>query len=367
MKILQVLFHLSPGGAERFVVDLSNELAKTNDVTLMALKEDSSNPEVSLFYKFALSKRVRYINVGLSSTSYSPFTMWKVYKAIKTEHPDIVHMHTGGIPKFCYLANLLLGRKIRFIQTIHNDLDRGYSTWLYDFVHYTLGRNGLLRFVAISETNYRALVKRYPNTISTYIVNGRAPMMPTSTFNEVKKEIYDLKPTKETIVILHVARCNVQKNQTLLIQSFNELVKNNRDVILLIIGAGFDSELGKSLKTISKQNIHFLGTRKNICDYMLNADLFVLSSNFEGMPITVIEALMSGVPVVSTPVCGSIDAIDGENGEISADFTKASFVATLNKVLDNIHKYQIFAKEKRNEGLYTIKSCAEKYLQFYKQ
>ncbi len=367
MKILQVLFHLSSGGAERFVVDLSNELSKTNDVTLMALKEDRSRPEISLFYKFDLSERVKYVNVGLSSTSYSPLTMWHVYRAIKAEHPDIVHMHTAGIPKFCYLANLLLGRKIRFIQTIHNDIDRGYSTWLYNLVHFTLGRKGLLRFAAISETNFQALVKRYPNTISTCIINGRAPIEPTAAFDKVKEEINSLKPTNDTKVILHVARCNVQKNQMLLIESFNELVNSNKDVVLLIIGAGFDSELGETLKTKSGRNIHFLGTRKNISDYMLNTDLFVLSSSFEGMPITLIEALLSGVPVVSTPVCGSVDAIDGRNGDVSLNFTKDSFVSTLNKVLDNIHEYRAYAQKKKTEIPYTIKSCAVKYMQFYQK
>lgn len=367
MKILQVLFHLSSGGAERFVVDLCNELSKTNDMTLMALKEDRSRPEVSLFYKFDLSERVKYVNVGLSSTSYHPLTMWYVYKAIKAEQPDIVHMHTAGIPKFCYLANLLLGRKIRFVQTIHNDIDRGYSTRLYDFVHYTLGRKGLIRFAAISETNFQALVKRYPNTMSACIVNGRASMEPTSAFDKVSREIDALKPTNDTKVILHVARCNVQKNQMLLIESFNELVNSNKDVVLLIIGAGFDNELGTALKEKAGRNIYFLGTRKNISDYMLNADLFALSSSFEGMPITLIEALLSGVPVVSTPVCGSVDAVNGKNGNLSTDFTKDSFVSTLNKVLDNIHEYRSYAQKMKAEIPYTIKSCAEKYMQFYQK
>ena len=45
MKILQIIFSLSPGGAERFVVDLSNELSKNNDVILLTLKDFTKNPE----------------------------------------------------------------------------------------------------------------------------------------------------------------------------------------------------------------------------------------------------------------------------------------------------------------------------------
>lgn len=51
---------------------------------------------------------------------------------------------------------------------------------------------------------------------------------------------------------------------------------------------------------------------------MLNADIFCLSSNFEGMPITLLEASLAGLPAVSTPVCGAVDLIkDGVNGFLS--------------------------------------------------
>ena len=64
MKILQIVFSIGFGGAERFVVDLSNELSKNHDVTLLTLKEDKSNPD-DTFYKFDLSSRVHYDNLGL--------------------------------------------------------------------------------------------------------------------------------------------------------------------------------------------------------------------------------------------------------------------------------------------------------------
>lgn len=365
MKILEIVFGLSSGGAERFVVDLSNELSKKNEVVLLALKEDKSNPNASLFYKFDLSERVKYKNVGLPSTFYKLSTMWQVYKAIKSENPDIVHMHAAGMPKFCYLANLLLGKKMIFVQTIHNDVNRGYSTIIYDFLHATLGRRKMIRFVAISETNYHEQKKRYPHTMATCIVNGRAPMLPTRIIEDVRYEIDSLKKNPNTIVVLHVARCNPQKNQMLLIDSFNVLTAKGIDAILLVIGNGYDSKLGTSLKTAAGSNIYFLGTRKNISDYMANADIFALSSAFEGMPITIIEALLSGIPVVSTPVCGAVDAINGKNGTLSKDFTTESYTAALSKLIENLTYYKTNAYRMKDNSPYTIKACAEKYLKFF--
>lgn len=65
MKILEIITHLGSGGAERFVVDLSNELAKNHDVTLMTVLDDKVDAENRNFCRFALSKNVKYVNLGL--------------------------------------------------------------------------------------------------------------------------------------------------------------------------------------------------------------------------------------------------------------------------------------------------------------
>ena len=80
MKILEVVFDFSPGGAERFAVDLTNELSKANEVTLMAIKDDSVEPERNLFYASEMAERVTYKNVGIGK-GYS------LHKVIKSTRP----------------------------------------------------------------------------------------------------------------------------------------------------------------------------------------------------------------------------------------------------------------------------------------
>ena len=366
MKILQITIFLAPGGAERFVVDLSNELSKNNDVTLMTLKDDSVDSKNRNFYKCDLSSRVKYLNLGLGDGFHATY-LWKVYRAIKKINPEVVHMHGEGLPEYCYLACLLLGKKMTFVQTIHSDLYNGYTTWFYHFAYKTLASKGLLRWAALSDTNYNQLKKEYPKAQSRCIYNGRAPITPTAKFDEVGEEIARLKDDANTKVILHVARCNPQKNQELLINSFNALRQEGVNAILLIIGAFFDSELGKHLQSIAGEGIHFLGTRHNISDYMLQSDVFVLSSNFEGMPITLLEAMLSGTPMVSTPVTGAVDVINGKNGVLSKDFTEESYTAALKKILYNHQSYKEAAMAGKEASPYTIKHCAEQYMKFYKE
>ena len=367
MKILQITIFLASGGAERFVVDLSNELSKNNDVTLLTLKDDSVDSKNRNFYKCDLSPRVKYLNLGLGDGFHATY-LWKVYRAIKKINPEVVHMHGEGIPEYCYLACLLLGKKMTFVQTIHNDLYKScYNNWFYHLAYKTLASRGLLRWAALSDTNYNQVKEVYPKAKSRCIYNGRAPITPTAKFEVVGEEIARLKDDANTKVILHVARCNPQKNQELLINSFNALRQEGVNAILLIIGAFFDSELGKHFQSIAGEGIHFLGTRHNISDYMLQSDVFVLSSNFEGMPITLLEAMLSGTPMVSTPVTGAVDVINGKNGVLSKDFTEESYTAALKKILYNHQSYKEAAMAGKEASPYTIKHCAEQYMKFYKE
>lgn len=366
MKILQIVFSLSSGGAERFVVDLSNELSKTNDVTLLTLKDDQVDVENRNFYKYDLSPKVKYMNLGLGDGPH-PTYPWKIYKTIRLINPDVVHIHGCPIIKYCYLSCLLLARKKVFVQTIHNDLYHGYTNSFYKLSYHTLALRSKLRWVALSETNYQQLKTEYPKAKSCRIYNGRAPMIPTEKFNAVGEEINKLKNDADTKVFLHVARCSPPKNQKLLISSFNAIRRQGRNAILLVIGAHFDTEEGKNLVALADKGIHFLGTRTNISDYMLQSDVFVLSSSYEGMPITLLEAMLSGTPMVSTPVTGAVDVINGKNGILSKDFTQASFIASLDEMLNLLDEYKAEATKEKDNSPYTIKYCAEQYLEFYKK
>ena len=90
MKILEIITDLGSGGAERFVVDLSNELANSNDVTLMTLLDDNVNPEHRNFNRYALDSNVAYYNLGLPN-GLKMSSQLKVLKAIKAINPDIIN------------------------------------------------------------------------------------------------------------------------------------------------------------------------------------------------------------------------------------------------------------------------------------
>jgi len=367
MRIIEVVFNLRPGGTERFAVDLSNELSKTNDVTLIAIKDDSIEPELDMFYASELSERVTYKNLGLGN-GYSLYKIIKIYKAIKKEKADIVHIHGENMPLYCILAIYLLNKKTKFYQTIHSDIHNTYDSLFYQILVKTVGYHKKMGFVALSETNYRDMIKIYPKIKGACITNGREPVVPTDRFEVTRKELAAYKSTEDSRIYLHVARCNPVKNQTLLVEAFGKFLEQGYHADLVIIGGGFESELGKSIQRKAGNNIHFIGQRNNVNDYMLNADVFCLSSDFEGMPITILEASLAGVPIVSTPVCGAIDVIqNNKNGVLSMGHTVKDYVCALEYSYLHMRELKEAALTMRKDSPYTIEICAKKYIEFFRQ
>ncbi len=122
-------------------------------------------------------------------------------------------------------------------------------------------------------------------------------------------------PSIHTIV--SVARLKKQKNQELLIRAFKTFRQSHPDYTLIIYGDGdYKERLKAMIESLNlEESVKLPGTTTHVFEEIIKADFFVLSSNFEGMPNTLIEAMCLGLPCVSTKVSGATDLIhDGVNG-----------------------------------------------------
>lgn len=362
MKIVEFIHSLCPGGAERFVTDLSNELSKDNEVYLLLLS--CSSKDNHDFYKGDLSK-----NVHLIDLKYDGHKKWlylyKVYDEIKRLKPDVVHVHC--LLNFILLS-VLLYRKCKYVQTLHNKAEMGIPKYLRKIAKFFFAHD-IIHLVTISNSNKESYESFFHLQNDTLIYNGRLLPSKTPMFDEVTKEMQGYKKHLDDAVLLCVARCNPQKNLNVMLQAVNELTEEGCHLQLLIIGPGYeDTPLGKSWKDMAGDNIHFLGTRNNVADYYLQSDAFCLSSLFEGMPITLIEAMACKCIPVSTPVSGIVDIIkDGENGFVASDFSVENYKLLILRFLkerDQISKdnlYQAF------ESRFSIQKCAQDYTSLFTQ
>lgn len=355
-----MIYSLSSGGAEKFVVDLSNQLAKMgHDVILCMLLNTDDNRYT--FNKQFLDGKIKLHSMEFDR-GFSLDKCKKVEKFIISENPDILHCHLNVIPYIFKFA--LLRNKPVIFHTLHNVATETGGKGLQYYFNRFFYKCGKIHPVCISQICRRTYEEYYKLHNAPVIDNGRAAVGISNHFEEVKQEISSYKKTTKTKVFIHVARCNKQKNQRLLIDSFNRLNAENVDFILLIIGSGFESTDGVEFKRSACDRIFFLGEKKNVIDYLLCSHAFCLTSVYEGLPISLLEALSCGITPICTPVGGIPDVItDNINGYLSSGIDIDSYIHALKRYVEKPLSPQILIKYYQDN--YSIETCATKYETLY--
>lgn len=359
MRILEVHYSIACAGAERFVIDLCNELAKTNEVILCTIVDDTI-PGKS-YYKSELLKSVKYINLKCKSGN-DIRGFCRLLKTIREVKPDIVHAHTNA--QNLWMPSMFCNN-VKYFHTIHSLADkRQLSKWLTPIYKYFYRKR--IQAITISSICQQSYVKLYHINNAIQIDNGRSQMKPSQKIEDVEKEVNGYRVSKDTKIFIHVARCNKAKNEELLFRSFSRLYKEDKDCVLLVIGANYDSPENRHLLEEATPNIHWLGVKDNVCDYLLNGDFFILSSLYEGLPISLLEALSTGIIPICTPAGGIPDVIKNRNnGYLSPSMDDEDFYNTIITALESSDNFNREGLINYFQDNYSMKHCAKLYLQAF--
>lgn len=356
MKILQIIYSLCSGGAERFVVDLSNRLAENRDNEVVLLTVNALDNPQSAHYLPDVSPKVKVRS--LNGKGLTLLTLWGIYRAIKEEKPDVVHLHSNLV--LIYIP-VLLGVRAMFVHTLHSLAHKclawGWckpvNKWLY---------SSKVKAVTISQECHDSFLTLYGNQYDTLITNGRDKIETTAALPEVKKELgVLLKPGAP--VFINVARRDPAKNHPVLFETFERLTAEGSDCQLLVVGAHHEANAEKYR---NHPNIHIIGERRNVADYLACADYFILSSGYEGLPLTLLEAMSMGCIPVCTPAGGIKNVIrNGENGFLAKGLESADLYASIKEALQNASTINRNAIVKEYEKNYSMRTCTEKYISVY--
>lgn len=370
MKIVHVISNLGKGGAERLVVDLCNELASAagNKVYLCVFYEKKGE----LTFKDELSPEVNYVNLS-KKRKIDPGFQLRLLKFLKKIRPDVVNSHLSGTILYLYLPILFL-KKIRFFHTVHNLAGEEVPNRFLQKIRKWIYGTGKLMPVSISRVTKQSHTVLY-GIDSKLIYNGAKQQITTPLLGAVQQEIQAWKKTDATKVFLSVGRINSpkdQKNYKLLVEVFNKL-HSTADAILIIIGK--DTSPGQSsleaLLKLKKNNVFFPGAKNNVADYMACADIYCLSSKFEGMPITVIEAMSASLPVLSTNVGGLPEMItSGENGILVDEIHEKAYGEALMEMLawgqDKLQDVRA-SNKKKYKDMFEIRITSQNYEAMYRE
>jgi glycosyltransferase involved in cell wall biosynthesis len=365
-NIVQMVPALGWGGAQVFCIQLCNQLAQYQDysVTLISMYEYNAEKHLPLSM---LDKKVKFISLdkkpGIDLSMFK-----KIYKKLKEIQPNVVHTHLHA-GYYCFYAYYKLKYPFKKIHTLHNLAKEDAPLHGRKMYQYFFKRN-IIHPVTISEEVHKSAVKEYGSSIKTLINNGSNPVLPTNAFHETQEKINALKKDASTKVLLNVARISKQKNQQLLVDCMQALHEKNANAIAIILGdyVAADKSIYDELLAKKPNNVYFLGKVTNVSDYLLNADAFVLTSIFEGLPIALLEALSAGAIPVCTPVGGVINIVTKDVGFLSNDVSKDAYLQALENYLatNNTELNRIKENGKRlYEQEFSMQRCAAKYDALY--
>lgn len=175
------------------------------------------------------------------------------------------------------------------------------------------------RYIAVSEANARYLIeqKRIPARKISVIQNGCSieRVDPSKAHPEGIRE--SLGFSNDDLVLIAMARLEPQKGHSVLLQALAILRTRVPNIRLICLGTGaLEQELKKTTQGLGLEAIvRFVGFRSNVADWLAAADIGVLSSFYEGLPLAAVETLAAGLPIVATSVDGTPEVvIDGETG-----------------------------------------------------
>lgn len=228
-----------------------------------------------------------------------------ISKIVKNENITLIHTH-HRMAAF-YVSLLGLYKKCKFFNTSHNTFDNKKALTCFAYKHANL--------IACGE-----IVKK--NLVEVFGLNGVQVVhnsVPAFTGNVVVEPIISKLHEECCFVVGNVGRLSEQKGMEYFINAVPDILESHPETRFLVIGSGEDEEKLKKLidQLDIKDQVYLLGYRNDIQNIMSQLDLVVLSSLWEGFPLTPIEAFSVGKTIVATGVDGTVEIVrNGENGLI---------------------------------------------------
>lgn len=353
MKILHIISSPSAGGAEVYVKDLSiNMVSKGNEVFILFLNSASDiGRDQEYEKKFLLDLKKNGINydfIGYKARKNIFFGIKRIRKLTAIIKPDLIHCHL-----YYAAVYALFTKKYKIIYTHHN-IKLGAPKFLYKIFDTRI--NAYIGICYSCQNMLKKITKKPVIKINNAV-----------DIKKINKKIDNINKT--SVKIIFVGRLSKQKNIDLLLKALKET--NNKGVTLEIAGEGPEKEkLQKLVKELSLvDTVKFLGNQSDIPKLLSNSDIFAMSSSYEGLPIALIEATLTGLPCIVTNVGGCAEIIhQAMNGIVIDDNNNPKeYAEGLKRLIDSKElRKQLSINALHYSKKYEINTATKQHLDTYK-
>lgn len=320
IKILRIIARLNIGGP---TIHVSLLTAKLNDAeyqsTLVAGSIEENEGDMSYY---AAQRGVTPVILPELSRSLNPLrdlrTLWQLWRVIRREKPDVVHTHTAKAGFVGRWAAKLAGVPV-IVHTFHGHVFEGYfgprKTQLFIWLEQVTSRISD-SILTLTEGLRRELADKYRVARAERITVlplglDLQPFADTPRKAGVFRQAWNI-PLDAPLVGISGRFVSV-KNHALFLDAAAQIHAQRPDVRFVMIGDGeLRSEIEAQIDRLGLRDVVIItGWQRDLTTAYADMDVFVISSVNEGTPVTIIEALSAGCPVVATRVGGLADLLEG--------------------------------------------------------
>lgn len=336
-KIAFLINSLGKGGAEHVALNLAEHFSKIGyEILLVTSRKLPEEYEVAFPVKRRLLEE-EIAGAPFGRAGRVPARIRRLAAVWKEEKPDLIVAFIGKMNLYAMLSTggLFFKNRIPVILSVRSDPAREYPSHLQKMLAELLFRKaaGVIFQTEDAKLAFSEKVQKH------------SAVLPNALDESFVRERYTGKRENEIVM---VGRLDANKNHQLLLRAFarlqREYLQEYPGLIIKIYGGGLaGSDTEPMLRALAGElgiadKVRFMGRRSDIRDQIERSRIFVLSSDYEGMPNALLEAMATGLAVISTDCpCGGPKTVirDGENGLLIPVGDEAALTAALQRILDD--------------------------------
>lgn len=354
VKVIQIMPRFMLGGAEIMCENLTVELKKKG-VEVIA---------VSMFdYHSEITQRMEEAGIPVVYLGKKPGLdlnmIRRMVSLFKKEKPDAIHTHLY-VMQYAIPAAVIAGVRRR-VHTFHSIASKEttpsgqkLNNLFYHYLHVVP--------VGLSKEVRRTIMERY------HLKASRIPVV----FNGIPLERCIVKSDyscKDRLEFLHIGRFVDVKNHRMLVEAFQMLLAKGYQAHLTLVGTGelYDEVCQQAEALGLSDEITFYGTTGNVYPLLHEADAFVLPSVYEGMPMTLLEAMGTGLPIVASEVGGIPDMLEKNQEALLVPVTAKDLLQGMIRMYDQTTREALGKAARRRVCRdFSAERMAEHYIKLYK-
>lgn len=335
------------GGAQRMAYELSKSIDKDLFEVLVVCYEES--PAKGMEESLA-AEDVEVRHVGPYGKIRAA-ALRDISAVLSKFAPDVVHAHLGGaqaVLPWCFM------KRVPLVVTLHTTMPHALNPLVEKIVR--LDRRGRhIWLVAVSEGT-RAQATRHFGF-------GEGRILEVD--NGIDLSEYRTAKPGDPVVFVNVGTQNANKNQRMLLEAFKEVSSANPDSRLVLLGDGPEHE-GLVDAAAGDGRIVLPGAVMDVAAWLSLANVYVQCSYREAMPMAIIEAIASGLPVIATNVGGVSDVVrDGREGYLIEPGSKAALVEAMGRFCDPTLRARASAAAFDRADAFSSSAMARNYERIY--